>query len=294
MAKLDLQDGPSLLFDEAPNDLNVFRSGSGVRLQIPMQIALRWDGDPNPRPTLSNIRCTISIMDRARQLTELGVATDETVYLSSRGTHPMSGHLQWRLDLGTLSILERVRDGSQPRFQFTTFASAGELIRPPGGKDWREVQTAPRETLGTTEVTYSLEVWNRMLKRAGISQNILLEMPVPGAAPPGWDRVWKLLGEAHAALEQGGSTGWKACVTAAREALSEWQKVEPEDKGPGWQTPPRNDLESRTLKQRMDNVRWHLLQFAHYAPHSHADEWTRADALLVLSTLSALISKRKP
>jgi hypothetical protein len=36
------------------------------------------------------------------------------------------------------------------------------------------------------------------------------------------------------------------------------------------------------------------MQVAHFAVHSKADEWTRDDALLVLSMLSALIAVRNP
>jgi len=36
------------------------------------------------------------------------------------------------------------------------------------------------------------------------------------------------------------------------------------------------------------------MQSAHLGPHTPAEEWTRDDALLLLSTLSALLAERKP
>jgi hypothetical protein len=99
--------------------------------------------------------------------------------------------------------------------------------------------------------------------------------------------VWHALRDARDSFDTGGSTGWKNCVTAVRLALEEWRKIEQEDKGLA-------DTQARTKIQRIDNLRWHLIQLAHYAAHTKADEWTRDDALLALSTLSALLAVRKP
>jgi len=54
------------------------------------------------------------------------------------------------------------------------------------------------------------------------------------------------------------------------------------------------DRESRTKKQRLNALRWHLMQAAHLGPHTGAEEWSRDDALLMLSVLSALLAERKP
>jgi hypothetical protein len=100
--------------------------------------------------------------------------------------------------------------------------------------------------------------------------------------------------EARDTFEHGGSTGWKSAATAVRLALEKWHEIEPEDHGPGWQTPKAAEKQARSKEQRLDNIRWHLLQLANYGPHSHADEWARDDALLMLAVLSALLAIRKP
>jgi hypothetical protein len=100
--------------------------------------------------------------------------------------------------------------------------------------------------------------------------------------------------EAGDSFEQGGTTGWKGCVVAVRLTLEKWQKIEPEQHGPGWKSPAPADRQARTWRERLDNVRWHLLQCAHDAAHSAADEWTRDDAILMLATLSSLLAERKP
>lgn len=133
-----------------------------------------------------------------------------------------------------------------------------------------------------------------MLRKLGIRENVLVEVPLLGSPSPDWDEVWQGLIDARTAFEHGGSTGWKGCVTGARLALEKWQQMEPEDKGPGWVAPSRADREARTKKQRLDNLRWHLLQVAHLGAHTGAENWTRDDALLLLSTLSVLLAERNP
>ncbi len=135
---------------------------------------------------------------------------------------------------------------------------------------------------------------NHTSLRLGTAENVLVEIPLPGSPSLDWDEVWKALIDARNAFEQGGSTGWKGCVTSVRLALERWQQIEKEDMGPGWKAPSMQERKDRTKKQRTDNLRWHLYQCAHLGAHSSADEWTRDDALLLLSTLSALLAERKP
>ena len=67
---------------------------------------------------------------------------------------------------------------------------------------------------------------------------------------------------------------------------SGWEEV--------WQAPRPSDRNSRSKHQRMDNLRWHLLQYAHLAPHTEAGEWSRDDAVLAISTLCSLLAVRDP
>ena len=120
-----------------------------------------------------------------------------------------------------------------------------------------------------------------------------MEIPFPADPPTGWEPIWEALRDARDSLDKGGSTAWKNTVTSVRLALEGWQHIEKEDQGPGWKRPDRTDLETRTKEQRIDNIRWHLIQLAHYAAHTKADDWTRDDALLMAPTLSSLLAVRK-
>lgn len=133
-----------------------------------------------------------------------------------------------------------------------------------------------------------------MLRKLGIAENVLFEIPLPRSPLGSWDEVWRALVEARDTFEHGGSTGWKGCVTAVRQALKKWQEIEKEDMGLGWKAPTPQERDTRNKVQRIDNLRWHLLQLAHYGPHSYADEWSRDDALLMLAGLSTLLAVRKP
>jgi hypothetical protein len=99
--------------------------------------------------------------------------------------------------------------------------------------------------------------------------------------------VWEGLQNARIAFEQGGSTGWKGCVMGVRLALENWQKIEPEDLS-------QSDKTKRTKRQRLDHLRWSLLQIGHFFAHNGAEECSRDDAMLLLSTLSTLLAERKP
>src|SRR5439155_15691305 len=161
----------------------------------------------------------------------------------------------------------------------------------PGGRTWR---TEPFPVHGEVEVSYPTEVWIKMLRALNASYPVLLEVPLPSSPPTPWDGVWGAIAEGTTAVERGGETGWKGCISAVRLALDRWREIEAEDMGPGWARPNGDDLRKRTTKQRLDNIRWHLREYTHLAPHSGAEEFARDDALLMLSTLSALLVVRKP
>jgi hypothetical protein len=133
-----------------------------------------------------------------------------------------------------------------------------------------------------------------MLRNLKVYDTVLIEIPFPSDPPTDWELVWHALRDARDSFDRGGSTGWKNCVASVRLALEKWHGIEKEDQGPGWQRPSTTDLQARTKEQRIDTIRWHLIQLAHCAAHTRADEWNRDDALLVLSTVSALLAVRKP
>jgi hypothetical protein len=73
-----------------------------------------------------------------------------------------------------------------------------------------------------------------------------------------------------------------------RHALELWNGLEPERKLLAGQ-----DVKGRTREERLDGLRWHLHQCAHLAAHPGGG-WSRDEALLMLSTLSAMLALRRP
>jgi hypothetical protein len=144
------------------------------------------------------------------------------------------------------------------------------------------------------QVRYSRDAWTATLRQLKHRDAVLIEIPYPSDPPTGWESIWQALQDARDSFDKGGSVGWKACVVNVRHALEQWQKIEAEDHGPGWERPAQGDLKDRNKHQRIENIRWHLLQLAHYSVHTKADEWTRDDAALALSVLSSLLTVRKP
>lgn len=280
----------SVVFTESPSDLRAERTPTGFRLLLPTTVNLEWGNDPRQQGMLSNLHCSLHSVGPGA--IEIGVARDEGYYTAAKPRSSVPGNVWWRGDYAALLLFERLRDGKPPKFQVHLEAEFCRLLL--HDRTSEALRTGPHPVRGTTELTYPSEVWTRMIRSLGVAEAVLVEIPVPKAPPSPWDEVWKYLSEARDAFEKGGSTGWNGCVTAVRKALQAWQNIEKEDMGPGWKRPDQKDLEARTMRQRLDNLRWHLLQCAHLAPHSSADDWHRDDAVLMLATLSALLCERRP
>lgn len=213
----------------------------------------------------------------------------------SRTLHERDDSLTWQGSFAELAVYEKFRDGRVPQLEVELRGELCYLL--PGIHPQRDVRSEPQQFYphhGNVQITYPREVWIRMLQKLGVAENVLVEVPLPGNPSGDWDAVWRALIDARNYFEQGGETGWKGCVASVRLALEKWRDVEAENAGPGFVRPNRQDLEARTKKQRLDQLRWDLLQMAHQGAHTHTDLWTRDDALLMLSTLSALLAERQP
>lgn len=241
---------------------------------------------------ITNLRATLFVQNyETNSDVQLGIAKDDSWYFAG---YDSEIRLIWTDALSALALIEKYRNGKPPQFRIEFRAETCWLLDHIDMQGRHRIRALPQYTGGNAKVTYPMETWIKMLRELKIAENILVEIPLPGVPPAPWDKVWNALVEARNAFDQGGSTGWKGCVTAVRLALEEWQKIEKEDMGPGWAAPSHNDLRNRTMQQRVDNLRWHLVQLAHLGAHSGAENWSRDDALLMLSTLSALLSVRKP
>jgi len=285
---MSMQQVGEILFDESPAQLIGARTASGFRLNIPANIKLRTNTGEAPLPMVTNLRAVISVNKDPQTEVQVGIAEDPAWYLG--GGNPQI-NLIWTDAISTLAYIEKCRDGQRPQLKLELRAEGCWLLQ---HQSQVRIRTAPQFIGGKVTLTYPKEVWIKMLRDMKFSENVLLEIPFPSTPPTQWDKVWSALVEARSALEQGGATGWKSCVSAVRLALEEWRAIEKEEMGPGGMTSSTNDLKSRSKQQRYDNLRWHLIQCAHLGPHSSAEDWSRDDAMVLLATLSALLAVRKP
>jgi len=161
------------------------------------------------------------------------------------------------------------------------------------GKPGQEPLSMPRWFQSHGTIRYPKAMWTTMLRDLNFGDTILLEIPFTANVPKGWEPVWAALREARDCFDQGGTSGWNGCIGRVRLALEDWRKIQGEAEDlAGWILP--QNIRSRSKKQRYDILRWHLIQCAHLAPHTTANDWTREEALFALSGLCSLLSVRKP
>jgi hypothetical protein len=292
-----------IVFIEKPDHLHASRTAGGFNLSLPMKIMFREVAEDDPIPMISNLRGVIMANINSSSKIEVGRAKCEswsTGYVAYKGeTGGMSESdlsMTWIGSFAELAHLERLRDGGSPKLDIVVQGELCYLINVPTAR--RRVRTQPQSVFsnyGSITVEYPKEVWVAMLTSIGAAENVLVEIPMPSTPPVPWNEVWKSLAEARQAFEQGGTPGWKACVTAVRVALEQWRRIEPEDMGPGWRNTPGNP-QDRTKEQRLDNLRYHLHLATHHWVHNPAAMCTRDDALLMLSTFTGLLAEniRRP
>ncbi|MDQ3803060.1 MAG: hypothetical protein M3416_04305 [Acidobacteriota bacterium] len=293
----------TITFEENPRQLHADRTADGFKLSIPVKIGFYTVTESAPRPMLSNLRGTVLADGSNSPKFEIGRIYSEDWFTAySRGQdepetiREREASLTWQGSLAELVLFEKIREGNAPQLEISLRGEFCYLLQ--GAHRFYGVRTEPQRFYSrsgnSARVSYPREVWNKMLQSLGVAENVLVEVPLPGNPSGDWDPVWRALIDARNYFEQGGSTGWKGCVTSVRLALEKWRGVEVEDPGPGFVRPSQADREARTKKQRLDQLRWDLLQMAHQGPHTHTEMWTRDDALLMLATLSALLAERSP
>lgn len=273
---------------EPEEGLSVSRTADGFVLQIPALLTLERPSETAYALLLENLTASFGFRNE-QEVVKLGDARCTSQLRSDCREQPIQ--LSWEWSLTALATYEALREGRVPGFDVTI---AGNLRHVLPGDPGREPISVAHPVYEHGQLTYSRDLWVRMLRDLNIRDAVVVEIPFTSDPPTAWEGVWSALEDARNAYDQGGTAGWKACIANVRHALEEWRSIEQEDQGPGWQRPPTGDLHDRTKVQRAENLRWHLLQFAHLAPHSKARDWDRDDALLALSTLTALLASRKP
>jgi hypothetical protein len=282
-------------FDVDPiHRLKAYRTGTGFRLNIPFDVTLRKGRQQDVWPVLSDLRGTLLASNRKGEEVELGELRDDERYKGpTYPNNPGQGQLTWRGTFADLTYYERLRDGGHVRFRLVVHGLVSYYVAAVPNTNYM-LRSDSHKVYGNVPLSYPVELWIEQLRALGVAENVLVEIPLTSSPPAPWDEVWQALVEARTYFEQGGSTGWKGCVAATRLALEKWQSIEKEDMGPGWKAPSMQERQDRTKRQRLDNVRWHLYQCAHLGPHSSAEDWSRDDALLMLSTLTVLLAERNP
>lgn len=279
-------------FVQPEGGLTAVRTASGFRVQLPASITLASPLGSGLPLVLQNLLLTIYAAETSKQL-EIGIACCDSIFTTPMQDAPV--HFLWDLTFEATAFCERLRAGREPKFGLQLQGDISYiLVAANAGRTGKEPVSVPTRFYEHGEVGYSRQAWTKMMRDVGVTDSVLVEIPFASDPPSEWEPVWNAFQDARDSFDSGGLTGWKNAVTSVRLALEEWRKIEKEDQGPGWQSPKMPDLQSRTKSQRIDNIRWHLIQLAHYAAHTKADEWTRDDALLLLSTLSSLLAVRNP
>lgn len=275
----------TVVFTQPDPNFSASLTASGFRLSIPAVVTFLPPSASQSPLLLENLRVTFHHEDGGRQI-EIGVAEYESTLQTSVRELPIT--FTWDWTRPTLAAYEKMRAGREARFRLTVSGDIRYVLLPNGSSPTgREACSVARRFFQWDEVSYSQRLWTSMMRDLGLKDSVLVEIPFPSDPPTGWEPVWVALRDARDSFDHGGATGWKGAIVGVRLALEEWRKIEPEDKGP-------TDPHQRTKLQRTDNIRWHLIQLAHFAAHTKAEEWTRDDAVLMLSTLCSLLAVRKP
>jgi hypothetical protein len=282
-------------FDENSPNLSAVKTVSGFRLTLPAKVNLRNVKKPTPVPLISNIRGDLSAVE-GNSFFEIGELTTDGARLrgyssdDGRGDYDSDLYLQLRGSLSDLASYEKLRAGKAPQFRIYLRGEISYLFDVPNFP--RPLRSAPEplrlDSGHDIRISYSTELWiKNVLRRLGVAENVVVEIPLAASPPAPWDGVWQALLTARNAFEQGGTTGWNGCVLGVRLALERWRDIEDTVTVP---TNPRD----RSKQERINNLRLSLHQCTHAWVHGTADNCTRDDAVLMLATLSALLAERKP
>src|SRR5229473_919068 len=186
----------SITVEPAPTHLRAHRTAGGFRLHLPLTIRLAMKEADKYRPLVTNVWATLSVQDGNGQIHHLGQARCDGLFLGAYRESVQPGELIWSDVLAALSYYERLRDGRPARMRFDCSGEACHLF---SMSQW--VRTEPQAVSGQAEVEYPAHVWVTMLRELKVAENVLVEVPLPGIPPNGWENVW----QAHLAAHPGAS-----------------------------------------------------------------------------------------
>lgn len=266
--------------------------GAGFEIQLPFDIQFTSRSNEKPIPVIDRLRADISVNTQTDGRA-IGFAFDDCHYEGNGAPdYPRQGYLRWIGGMGDLKIFSDLFDIHGTTVMLGVRGECRLCIEANPDRRFYSHISIAKPIDGTFALNYPRETWIKILRDLGVADIVVVEVPIPNSASPQWEPVFNALQEARTYYEQGAATGWSACAGRVRFALEQWQKIEKESMGPGWQSPTVPQREARTPKERIDNLRWHLLQIAHQAPHTSIDSRNREEAGLLLTTLSSLLALR--
>lgn len=276
-------------FNVNPAYLSVSRTAAGFQMSLPAELSLLIVGEGEPLPLLRGLWGTLYAASSPNANVEIGRIEDKSWHSTGWAKKPGMGspsdvRMTWMGTFAELAVFEKLREGRPPELQLQLWGELCYLL--PSEHPRYQICTAPQLIHGSTIIKYPKEIWVDKLRSLGVLENVLVEIPLPASPPAPWDEVWANLVSARNHFEQGGSTGWSSCILAVRQALEKWRDIEQPQTGPP-------DPTKRSKRERLNNLRQALHQCTHVWIHRD-EEATRDDALLMLSTLSALLAERKP
>lgn len=261
------------------DQLGARRIAAGFELNLGIEVTLRPRTGQNRFPMLTGLR---AILTEPRQSLEIGRPESDQIYTGI--LWDARSALRWSGGLAALSEYEKLRDGGKTAFRVVLLGEV-TFLREEGAL---KPDSVPQTFQGFETIEYSTETWARALQTIGVSDIVVVQVPLPVDPPSGWEEVWKELSYAKAALERGGTTAWRDGALAVQRALEEWRKIEPENIA---HTKP---LKNRSKAERFDELRVHLKNFADMPVHTGVESWSRDDVVLMVTMLAGLIAARNP
>jgi hypothetical protein len=186
---------------------------------------------------VSNVRADIFYDDN--KSTQLGVGRDDSIYVPGEREYEqtLTMHLAWHGAHEALQVIDKRRNGGAAKLWISC---TGEICAVSSNGTNGVLRSPPETFHGDFKVEYPQDAWTSLMENVGMVGAVLVEVPVRYDLPPAWASIYDALKEAKRHLTRGGDDGWKACVGSVRTALENWQKLEAENQGPGWQAPSRN------------------------------------------------------
>ena len=268
------------------------RTADGAMLRLDYSITLA----PGLCVSVSGITGEIGVMANQSRLA-LGVAIDPQCHVIHTGykfpngvaQSTIKGHLQIPLSLAALEAMERLRQGSSP--EFTVVMHGSVLVY---DEQTKQYDLCRFQVNGNSHDAVHFRAdrdnWIQQVRNVSPMGSVLVEIPLAIDRTAPWNQVWERLESASANLAQGGEMGCKNCVSEVRQAIETWKQIDDFPTGV-----PENEKQ-KNKDQRLFDLAKTLFHYCSLSVHAdeHRASWSRADAILALTTLRALLSVRNP